>query len=177
MDWKDELAVIIKEPIQQGRVSPYKANAPPKFNDPEYDSYQDSDLWDLPSAQLSLLDSPLSSSQVQIEAEDHSLLEFLSGFDLDSAINQVLGQVGFQKATKVKWNVSKVVEEPEFGPGVPVKTVYIVGESEPNAATSEDCCKWRNAKDCADLLLEVKPHNDRVGPLVVVGLLNDSIGN
>ncbi|KAL0430163.1 UNVERIFIED_CONTAM: Hydroxyacylglutathione hydrolase [Sesamum radiatum] len=174
---KVNLAVIIKNPSNKEEFLLKKQTPPPKFNDPEYDSYQDSDLWDLPSAQLSLLDSPFSSSQVQIEAEDNSLLEFLSGFDLDSAINQVLGQVGFQKATKVKWNVSKVVEEPEFGPGVPVKTVYIVGESAPNAAVSEvtDCCKWRNTKDCADLLLEAKPHNDRIGPLVVVGLLNNSM--
>lgn len=40
--------------------------------------------------------------------------------------------MGFEKTTKVKWSFSKVVEEPEFGPGLPVKTVYIVGELEPH---------------------------------------------
>lgn len=38
-----------------------------------------------------------------------------------------------------------------------------------------DICKWISIKGCTDLLLEVKPHNDRIGPLVVVGLLNDSM--
>lgn len=38
-----------------------------------------------------------------------------------------------------------------------------------------DCSKWMSTKSCAGLLLEVKPHNDRIGPLVVIGLLNDSL--
>lgn len=34
-------------------------------------------------------------------------------------------------------------------------------------------CKWMSSQSCLDFLLEVKPSSDRVGPLVVVGLLND----
>ncbi|PIN14994.1 Glyoxylase [Handroanthus impetiginosus] len=171
---KVNLAVIIKNPSNDAEFLLIKQAPPPKFNDPEYDSFQDSDLWDLPSAQLSPLGSSLSSSQVQIEANDNSLLEFLNQFDLDSAINQVFGQVGLEKATKVKWNLWKVVEEPEFGPGIPTKTVYIVGELEPNDGKLEDYCKWMSINGCADLLMEVQPHIDRIGPLVVVGLMNDS---
>lgn len=90
---KVNLAVIIRNPSNDDEFLLAKQNQPPKFNDPEYDSYQDSDLWDLPSAQLSLLDSPLSSSQVQIEAEDNSLLELLNQFDLGSAVNQVVHSI------------------------------------------------------------------------------------
>lgn len=38
--------------------------------------------------------------------------------------------MGFEKAAKARWKFLKVVEEPEFGPGIPVKTLYIVGELE-----------------------------------------------
>ncbi|KAI3467064.1 hypothetical protein Pfo_023727 [Paulownia fortunei] len=149
---KVNLAVIIKNPSNEDEFLLAKQTPPPNSTT---------------LTQLSLLDSPLSSSRVQIEAEDNSLLELSNQFDLDSAVNQVLQQVGFDKATKVKWNFSKVLEEPEFGPGVPVKTVYIVGELEPHDGKLEDCCKWMSTKGCADLLLEVQPHNDRIGPLVV----------
>ncbi|KAL6573722.1 hypothetical protein OROHE_002181 [Orobanche hederae] len=172
---KLNLAVIIKNPSNDDEFLITKQNPPPKFNDPDYDSYPDSDLWDLPSVQLSPLDIPLSSNQVQIEAEDNSLLELLKKHDLDSAVNQVLGQVGLEKPTNLKWHLSKVVEEPEFGPGNPMKTVYIVGKLETRYAKLEDFCKWMSTKSCADLLLEVKSHNDRIGPLVVAGLLSDSM--
>lgn len=43
---------------------------------------------------------------------------------------QVLVQAGFEEATSAKWKSSKVVEEPEFGPGIPVKTVFVIGELE-----------------------------------------------
>lgn len=42
---------------------------------------------------------------------------------------------------------------------------------------NQDPCEWMSTKGCADLLMSVKPHNDRVGPLVVVGLLNDTMQN
>lgn len=38
--------------------------------------------------------------------------------------------MGFQKTTNIKWNFLKTIEEPEFGPGVVIKTLYIVGELE-----------------------------------------------
>ncbi|KAH6810088.1 Metallo-hydrolase/oxidoreductase superfamily protein [Perilla frutescens var. frutescens] len=169
------LAVIIKNPLKDDELLLTKQALPPKFNDPEYDSYQDSDLWDLPSAQLSLLDRSLTTSQVQFEIEDSSVSELLNQFDVGSAADQVLREVGLEKTTNVKWNFLKVIEEPEFGPGVPVKTLYIVGESEIHDWKLGDCSKWMSTKSCEDLLLEVKPHNDRIGPLVVVGLLNDSL--
>ncbi|KAL6529215.1 hypothetical protein OROGR_014838 [Orobanche gracilis] len=172
---KLNLAVIIKNPSDDDEFLITKQNPPPKFNDLDYDSYPDSDLWDLPSVQLSPPDIPLSSNQVQIEADDNSLLELLKKHDLDSAVDQVLGQVGLEKPTNLKWHLSKVVEEPEFGPGNPMKTVYIVGKLETRYAKLEDFCKWMSTKSCADLLLEVKRHNDRIGPLVVAGLLSDSM--
>lgn len=86
---KVNVALIIKNPSNDEEFLLRKQTRPPKFNDPEYDSYQDSDLWDLPSQQLSPLDSSSRWSQIQIEAEDSSLLELLNGFDFDSAVYQV----------------------------------------------------------------------------------------
>lgn len=37
-----------------------------------------------------------------------------------------------------------------------------------------DICRWMSVKSCLNWLLEVKPCDDRVGPLVVSGLLDDS---
>ncbi|RVX12741.1 hypothetical protein CK203_011790 [Vitis vinifera] len=36
-------------------------------------------------------------------------------------------------------------------------------------------CKWMSIQHCLTWLLDVKPSCGRVGPLVVVGLLNDSM--
>ncbi|XP_051122343.1 uncharacterized protein LOC127245476 isoform X4 [Andrographis paniculata] len=172
---KVNLAVVIKNLLDNTEFLLQKQTPPPKFDDPEYDSYQDSDLWDLPSGELSLLESPRRSIQVQIDPEGNSMSEFLNRFDLDFGLTQVFGQVGFEKATSIKWSFSKVVEEPEFGPGVPVKTVYIFGELESYGGELKDGCKWVSIKGCEELLLEVKTHDARIGPLIVDGLLNDSM--
>lgn len=37
-----------------------------------------------------------------------------------------------------------------------------------------DTYKWMSIQSCFNWLLEVIPHGDRVGPLIVVGLINDS---
>lgn len=37
-----------------------------------------------------------------------------------------------------------------------------------------DTYKWMSIQSCFNWLLEVTPHGDRVGPLIVVGLINDS---
>lgn len=34
-------------------------------------------------------------------------------------------------------------------------------------------CKWTTIENCLDMSLQVVPGNDRLGPLVVLGLLND----
>lgn len=36
-------------------------------------------------------------------------------------------------------------------------------------------CKWMSTQSCINCLAEVKPSTDRVGPLVVIGLLNDLV--
>ncbi|CAI9761966.1 unnamed protein product [Fraxinus pennsylvanica] len=84
------LAVIIKNPSNDEEFLLIKQTPPPKLNDPEYDSYQDSDLWDLPLTLLTPLDSPLSQ-HISVGAEDSSLLEnfgLLNQFDLKLALDQ-----------------------------------------------------------------------------------------
>lgn len=42
-----------------------------------------------------------------------------------------MAQLGFGEACVVDWKFWKFVPEPEFGPGKPIHTVYIVGKLEP----------------------------------------------
>lgn len=88
-----KLAVIIKNQLDKEEFLLIKQTPPPKFNDPEYDSFVDSDLWDLPSTELTPPSdsAQLLHSQVPIKAHESSSSEKLnlSQFDLNSALNQV----------------------------------------------------------------------------------------
>ncbi|KAA8529129.1 hypothetical protein F0562_034072 [Nyssa sinensis] len=170
-----KLVVIIKNPSNDEEFLLLKQTRPPKFGDEEYDSYVDSDLWDLPSAQLNLLDGESESeSRIAVEGEELCSEKLnLSKFDLNLAINQVLAQVGFGTSGGIQWKLRKCVEEPEFGPGVPLQTVYIIGKFGPEDAILQELCKWMSIQSCLNWLSDVKPSSDRVGPLVVVGFLND----
>ncbi|GFZ16062.1 metallo-hydrolase/oxidoreductase superfamily protein [Actinidia rufa] len=170
------LAVIIKNPSDDGKfLLLVKQTPPPKFGDEEYDSYVDSDLWDLPSTQLSSLEGE-SQSRIVVEGEESCLEKLdLSKFDLNLALNQILQQVGFGRPSGVQWKLWKCVEEPEFGPGLPIKTVYISGVLGPEHGDLQGQCKWMSFQSCLNCLLEVKPCSDRVGSLVVIGLIDDSI--
>ncbi|KAL7001113.1 hypothetical protein U1Q18_002266 [Sarracenia purpurea var. burkii] len=169
------LAVIIKNPSNDDEFLLVKQSPPPKLRDEEYDSYVDSDLWDLPSTRLSSLEGE-SQTKIAVEGEESYMEKVdLSKFDLCLALNQVLQQVGFGTHNGVQWKLWKCVEEPEFGPGSPVQTVYIVGILGPENGDLQGLCKWISLEGCLSWLLDVKPSSDRVGPLVVIGLINDSI--
>ncbi|PWA86484.1 metallo-hydrolase/oxidoreductase superfamily protein [Artemisia annua] len=171
-----KLAVILKNRSNNKEFVIVKQTPPPKFNDHEYDSYADSDLWDLPSAKLtSLSPESVSSTQILIQGQDTCLHKLdLTKFDLRSALNEVLGQVGFVSVDEIEWKFLKFVEEPNFGPAYPIETVYVTGGLATNVGTLKDHCQWSCKESCLDLLLQVKPGGDRVGPLVVEGLLKDS---
>lgn len=168
-----KLAVIIKNPSNEEQFLLIKQNRPPKFNDHEYDSYVDSDLWDLPSAQLRSLEED-ANSQFVVEDEELCLQKLnLRKFDLNLALDQVLAHVGLGTAGGVQWKFLKLAEEADFGPGFPVHTVYFIGKLAPENGSLKDHSKWMCNRNCLNWLLDVKPSSDRVGPLVVVGLQND----
>ena len=77
-----KLAVILTNPSNEDEFLLTKQARPSKFEVEEYDSYIDSDLWDLPSVQLSL-----GESDIQVQG-DNSF--DLSKFDLHLALNQVI---------------------------------------------------------------------------------------
>jgi len=170
-----KLAVIISNPSDDSEFLLVKQTPPPKFGDEEYDAYVDSDLWDLPSTLLSSLEGE-SQTRIVVEGEESCGEKLdLRKFDLGLALNQVLQQVGFGTSNGVQWKLLKCVEEPEFGPGLPVQTVYITGNLGPENGDLQGQCKWMSLQRCLNCLLEVKPSSDRVGSLVVVGLINDAI--
>ncbi|KAL2561501.1 hypothetical protein AAZX31_20G105800 [Glycine max] len=171
------LALIIQNPSNDDEFLLVKQSRPPKFHDEEYDSFVDSDLWDLPSAQLNPL---LAESEPPVELElavSHSESQDvdLRKFDIRSALNEVFGQLGFGAVDGGGWKFHKYVKEAAFGPDLPVNTVFIVGKLV--AAEDKDfrdSYRWKSVRSCLNWILEVKPHGDRVGPLVVIGLINES---
>lgn len=86
------LALVIQSSSTDDEFLLLKQSRPPKFHDEEYDSFVDSDLWDLPSAQLNPLppesDPPLlvEVGPSHAESEDFDLRKF----DIRSALNEVV---------------------------------------------------------------------------------------
>ncbi|KAG6757743.1 hypothetical protein POTOM_038067 [Populus tomentosa] len=168
------LALILGNPLNNAEFLLAKQNPPPKFGIEEYDSFVDSDLWDLPSKKLDLVEGELESGSFVIEGLESTSLR---KFDFDSAINKVLEQVGFKANDGGEWRFLKHLEEAEFGPGLPVHTVYISGKllNRNRNWNLPGLCKWMSIQSCLSWLVDVKPSSDRVGPLVVLGLINDSV--
>ncbi|CAN1826529.1 Beta-lactamase-like protein 2 homolog [Linum perenne] len=165
------LALILSNAFNDDEFILLRQTPPPKFNDQEYDSFVGSDLWDLPSTKLNPVEA-LSGPEPLIDGIDTINLR---NFDLDAAITRLLGQVGFKASDVGKWRVSKFIEEPEFGPGLPIRTVYVVAKLALGGQPLPDLCKWMSVESCLTLLHDVKPGNDRVGSLVVVGLVDESM--
>lgn len=170
-----KLALILENPLNDAEYLLVKQTRPPKFNDEEYDSYVDSDLWDLPSTQLNLLEVKSEPSIAVGGAESWSGKIELKKFDVDSALNRVLEQVGFKAADVGDWTLLKYVEEAQFGPGSPINSVFVRGKLVASHPNLPESCKWLSVPSCLNWLLEVKPGNDRVGPLIVAGLLNEFV--
>ncbi|KAL8267615.1 hypothetical protein R6Q59_004959 [Mikania micrantha] len=83
-----KLAAIFRNPTNYDEFLLVKQNPPPKYDDQEYDSYVDSDLWDLPSAKLSSLSN--ASTQVVLKGADACSQKLnLCKFDLNSALAEI----------------------------------------------------------------------------------------
>ncbi|KAI3920748.1 hypothetical protein MKW98_005574 [Papaver atlanticum] len=175
-----KLAVIMNSNSSEDDYLLVKQTPPPKFGEQEYDSYIDSDLWDLPSTKLNALavGGVSHESEFFIEnAESFSPKLNLKKFDVESALKQVLSEVGFQGRGEIceKWVFQNYDEEAEFGPGPPTQTVFIFGKLGAEIEMIPNVSKWVSIQSCRNLLLEVNPNSDRVGPLAAVGLLNDHL--
>ncbi|PNX55792.1 metallo-beta-lactamase superfamily protein, partial [Trifolium pratense] len=122
------LALIIQNPSNHSEFLLVKQSPPSKFNDEEYDSFVDSDLWDLPSVHLNPLQSqsepPFELDISSLHSDDFNFSEF----DIRSALHEVFGQLGFEMVEIGEWKFHKYVKEAAFGPGLPVNTVFIVGK-------------------------------------------------
>eukprot|EP00257_Ricinus_communis_P020355 XP_015579564.1 uncharacterized protein LOC8260391 isoform X2 [Ricinus communis] len=169
------VALILKNALKEAEFLLIKQSPPPKLGNEEYDSFVDSDLWDLPSTKLNLVDGELEPA-ILIDGMDSHLGKFnATKYDIESAMKRVLEQLG-TKAVEVKdWSFFKFVEEPEFGPGSPIHTIYITGRLGTRNADSPKLWKWMSIQSCLNDLVDVKPNRDRIGPLVVIGVITDSL--
>ncbi|XP_031387456.1 uncharacterized protein LOC116200731 isoform X2 [Punica granatum] len=171
-----KLAVILRNPSDDTQFLVARQPRPTLFGDQEYDSYADSDLWDLPStAQLDPLAGDAEPQTVVQGAELCSEKIILGRVDLNSALRSVLGQVGFGLGDVGEWKFFRYVEEAEFGPGAAIDDVFIEGKLLDKCPILEESCKWVSIGSCTDLLVNVKPGSDRVGLLAVIGLVNESL--
>lgn len=85
------LALILNKPENHAEFLLLKQTSPSKFNDEEYDTYVDSDLWDLPFTKLTPLQGVESEPLIFIHAADLFQEKVdLSKFDVDSALTQVI---------------------------------------------------------------------------------------
>ncbi|XP_010681646.1 uncharacterized protein LOC104896578 isoform X2 [Beta vulgaris subsp. vulgaris] len=167
-----KLAVIIKNPSNEDEFLVIKQARPLKFGIQEYDSYIDSDLWDFPSVTLNFLQA---HSDIQLQgAEFCSHKLDLTKFDLRLALDQVSEQVGIERLVEGRWTFWKYVEEPEFGPGRPIHTVFITGNYALANKTHDVACQWMSWPKCSKWLSDVTQDSYRIGPLVVNGFLQDS---
>lgn len=165
------LAVIITNPSNADEFLVVKQIRPPKFGIEEYDSYVDSDLWDLPFVQL---DSWQGESEIQVEGAELCADKLdLRKFDLGSALNQVSEQVGIERLVEGRWRFWKYAEEADFGPGHPVHTVFITGQHAVADRSLNVACQWMMRSECLKCLAEVKQDSNRVGPLVVTIILHE----
>ncbi|XP_039036896.1 uncharacterized protein LOC120173930 [Hibiscus syriacus] len=201
---------------------------PSKFGENQYDSYVDSDLWDIPSALLHPQKGHFHSGIVILGAQSSQNID-LTKFDVQLALDEELEKLGLRVIGAGELSLFKYVEEAEFGPGFPVNSVFVMGKLFDANHTSEgiakagqvlsstvtkssfEChcsnsmvyyyfvdfvtricfkahatycwkysatcsgfSKWMSTQSCLNWLLEVKSCNDRVGPSVVVALINDS---
>lgn len=168
-----KLAVIIKNPVNDEEFLLAKQARPRKFGIEEYDSYIDSDLWDLPSVQLNVLQG---DSEIRVEGAQELCSDKLDlrKFDIGLALNQVSEQVGIERLVEGRWKFWKFVEEPEFGPGSPIHTVFITGCY---ALVDNSCdvkCQWMSLPKCSKWISEVTQDSYRIGPLVVSCVLHDT---
>jgi hypothetical protein len=86
------LALILGNPLNDDEFLLAKQTPPPKFGIEEYDSFVDSDLWDLPSKKLDLVEGELEPGSFVIEGIERTSLR---KFDFDSAINKVICKFNF----------------------------------------------------------------------------------
>uniref|UniRef100_A0A7C8ZR95 Metallo-beta-lactamase domain-containing protein n=1 Tax=Opuntia streptacantha TaxID=393608 RepID=A0A7C8ZR95_OPUST len=165
------LAVIIANPSNEDEFLLVKQIRPPKFGIEEYDSYIDSDLLDLPSIQL---DSWQGESEIQVEGAELCADKLdLRKFDLRSALSQVSEQVGIERLVEERWRFWKYAEEADFGPGNPIHTVFITGQNAVVDGSNNVACQWMTRSECVKCLVEVKKDSNRIGPLVVTGILHE----
>ncbi|XP_072957081.1 uncharacterized protein [Typha angustifolia] len=168
------LAAVIKNSASSGSAADeflvVRQAPPPPLPEEEYQSYVDSDLWDLPWAPLKTLQGDVVSDAVVDGADSISDKLDLTRFDVDSALNQVVMQVGLDTATGGRWVLLKYVEEAEFGPEPIINTLFVLGTLEIKWGHLQESCRWISNESSLKLLLDVKPCAARLGPFVVTGL-------
>lgn len=133
--------------------------------------FADSDLWDIPSSPLSPRHDPIGSDVEFAETEKATAVQNaleklgLRGFDVSSSAQQILMQIFTAKCITQPWSYWKLVEEADFGPGIPTNTLFFMTEVKPVKCVLSGEAKWLTFAEAWKLLVDVNAGEDRVGPL------------
>ncbi|GLJ09982.1 hypothetical protein SUGI_0119590 [Cryptomeria japonica] len=136
--------------------------------------FADSDLWDIPSSSLSPKHDLTASDVELVETENaiavQNALENLGlrGFDVSSSAQLILMQISTAKCITQPWSYWKLVEEADFGPGIPTNTLFFMTEVKPDEFVLSEEAKWLTFPEAWKLLVDVNPREDRVGPLASI---------
>ncbi|KAK8945050.1 hypothetical protein KSP39_PZI007555 [Platanthera zijinensis] len=170
------IAAVIKRSSEDKFLLVRQAS-PPAPEEDHHRPYLDSHLWDLPSAPLNFLEEGDRVSDLIIQQGDslHEKFDF-GKFDIDSALGQVASQIGRVPAICGSWSVLKYVEEPDFGPDSPVKTLFILGHLLQEDEEFPDSCMWASKDSVANMHLDSRPSGGRIGLFTIIGLLHGSDG-
>ncbi|KAG9450584.1 hypothetical protein H6P81_010549 [Aristolochia fimbriata] len=171
------VALIVRRSVEGNDFLVVRQTPPTSLPEKEYENYVDSDLWDLPSALLGQLGEGNSCTTVIDGADSASNKVDLQKLDIDSTLDQIFSLVGLKRSVDRSLAFWKCVEEPEFGPGPLIHTLFLVGMLKPDEQIRQEDSKWMSNQCGRGLLLNVKPGNDRIGPLVVTGLLTGKVGS
>lgn len=168
-----KLAVVVKPSTGEELFIVAKQTPPPMPAGDEYQQYVDSELWDLPSAILNPLQSNIPSNIVIGKAVSFPSELDMNSFDVETALDQALSQVGVPVECVEQWEYRKFVEEPKFGPGPPVHLVFISGRVIQEDLNLQGLGRWLTNGGALNKMLEVAPDDERIGPLVIAGILSD----
>lgn len=168
------IALFVKNPMSSGEeflvIRENRPSAIPVDDDEHgHHRYADSDLWDIPSAALSRHSTNTQfdpASQTVVQDVQHALQKLeLCGFDLSSAVQQIFMQICAGKCMTKPWIYWKSFEEADFGPSLPIHTMFFIADIEADEFILSEGSKWLSFSEAWRLLVNVNPRDDRLGPL------------
>ncbi|KAG0586002.1 hypothetical protein KC19_2G055600 [Ceratodon purpureus] len=133
-------------------------------------------VWDLPSVPVALL--PRGGRALCPDDDQHlmkavSNVKFnfeclgLKGFDVHAAVAQIQALVYPTGGPCKSWRYWKYIEEPEFGPFSPVRTIIFITETYTDDGSFAADGQWVDPYQAYTMLVNADPKQKRIGPMAM----------